>query len=627
MRYLLLLPLLLSLNLSAQVGFFNLANVGAMTTASTTPPPEYYFYDDFSQAVGLGSLNQSTNTGVSTNTFIRVVTDPSNSWQVATATRFISIGDSKTAGGLWQAYLGTNGNAYWEHNAGGRLALAGQGIQWVSNNIGSWLTTNNTANGVNPDVILLNSSVNDVWMNPGSLHIYTNSLTNVLYRLNTNWPSAKIYCVSFWKSNFNVECRALNTAKSNVVDWLNTFSSYAFNGPNEEDYLSNSWNGSSFTFTTDGVHYSATGNKEHARQWMLTLGASQNKGEGMALYKMGESGGSAATLRYTNSLGIGQSNGIVVHLKFQQLSWAPAANDLLTYSGTTLKHGIGGNQAGNISAGYAKFYSVSATNMLDVVYDFIFVLRSTGCYSFIKGGQYANCTLMNVDFNQTGANRVGLDMSGMTRVSKLYVPKTLYTVSPVASDSFVRANGAIGTTDGRGHVELSGGSGVSWTGSTWAINNNKATNNPSSATATNEWFATIDAGTKYAGVSANFLRGSATEICGLVAHYVDISNYIVAYHDGAGKIKMDTVVNGNATNVIAAAGTYGDGATMFLITSPGEIRLNYGTVYRGIKSGLPSVLDNSTKFGLFAQSTNAQFTNFVIWPRGEEGQWNTLTNL
>jgi len=60
------------------------------------------------------------------------------------------------------------------------------------------------------------------------------------------------------------------------------------------------------------------------------------------------------------------------------------------------------------------------------------------------------------------------------------IPVGLILKPPIASDSFVRGNGALGVTDGLGHAEANGGGGKTWVfdAGVWTIATNKAKGTP-----------------------------------------------------------------------------------------------------------------------------------------------------
>lgn len=104
-------------------------------------------------------------------------------------------------------------------------------------------------------------------------------------------------------------------------------------------------------------------------------------------------------------------------------------------------------------------------------------MRSKGGFPFIRGGSYQMWTMLFpgnsstttplfVDINQFGA--------GSSAYSSLLVPKTLWLPSPIASDSFVRSNGALGVTDGNGTQERNGGAGLAWNAPGWVVSGNTA---------------------------------------------------------------------------------------------------------------------------------------------------------
>ncbi len=159
------------------------------------------------------------------------------------------------------------------------------------------------------------------------------------------------------------------------------------------------------------------------------------------------------------------------------------------------------------------------------------VMRATGVFSFIKGGsQFPNWTLIWSDVltnsNMYPAFPVAAATAVMT-LDNIRIPTNLWLPSPVVSDSFDRANGALGTTDGAGHAEStglgSGGSGLTWTGSTWSISSNAAINTPVPGTdvITNGGFAADTDWTKGAGWSIGSNVATAAGVNAAITQTVD----------------------------------------------------------------------------------------------------------
>ncbi len=117
-------------------------------------------------------------------------------------------------------------------------------------------------------------------------------------------------------------------------------------------------------------------------------------------------------------------------------------------------------------------------------YTFAIVLRASGAFYFATGStQFPTWTLLFVSATgTTDPLYVGLcSYSAASTRDDIIIPDQRWSPSPLASDSFVRGNGALGLTDGLGHAEANGGGNVAWQfdAGVWTIATNKAVGTPS----------------------------------------------------------------------------------------------------------------------------------------------------
>ena len=150
-----------------------------------------------------------------------------------------------------------------------------------------------------------------------------------------------------------------------------------------------------------------------------------------------------------------------------------------------------------------------------VAYEMAMPLRAAGCFYMHR---VANGVWV-LDWPSALNNTANLS-AGITSYSAPFttpdtaIPRALWLPSPLLSDSFSRADGAIGISDGAGHLEAtgigSGGSGRNWVGATYSIASNVATNTP--ALEAELAVGTLTVGTWYmitATEAAHFYAGCA----------------------------------------------------------------------------------------------------------------------
>lgn len=247
--------------------------------------------------------------------------------------------------------------------------------------------------------------------------------------------------------------------------------------------------------------------------------------------------------------------------------------------------------------------------------DWYMVLRNTGKYLLHDSGSDVDLLWWD-DWDSTATLYLGAThfTSGFTieydNVQAVETPFFDIGSLALSSDSFNRANGALGSTDGAGHAEANGGSGNSWTQSNgvWVVSANEA---ESTVLGTGFSAATVDASTGDLLIECDLTRSGGN--VGIVARYTDINNFIRAYHDGTNCV-MQEVVSGTATTRITAAATYSEGASIRLHLDGTRALLYYNDLYVGTYASVAAGL-TGTLAGMYTTDILNTLDNFVLFGR------------
>lgn len=169
-----------------------------------------------------------------------------------------------------------------------------------------------------------------------------------------------------------------------------------------------------------------------------------------------------------------------------------------------------------------------------------------------------------------------------------------------ASDSFNRANGALGTTDGVGIDGIAGGSGLSWVEQvgTWGITSNRARANTVVA---NNAIATVDTGKTDGVICAKITTSSAG---GVIARYVDANNY-ARVRVTTTSIDVIQIIGGASTTLWSLASVvYIADADIVVRLDGNRISLEYNGEYYG-SWALDVSLAASTLHGIYVNAAGS----------------------
>jgi hypothetical protein len=255
------------------------------------------------------------------------------------------------------------------------------------------------------------------------------------------------------------------------------------------------------------------------------------------------------------------------------------------------------------------------------------VQRAAGVFTLVKEATaYPNWTLLYIDnagVDATVYPSVGAYTGTVVVCSVDYMrrPTSTISITPLVSDNFTAANGALGNTRGGGSEEA-GGSGLAWTSQlgTWGIATNKAACSALDG-GTSLGIATVDASNADVIVESVITRAAGN--MGLVLRWTDASNYIRAIYNGT-QWTIEEVVAGTPNTILAlTAATYGATKRTIISLNGAKVRLYYGDALVGTES--TTAITGGTSHGLYTSDTGATFDNFVVWLK-KGGAYNTALN-
>jgi hypothetical protein len=108
------------------------------------------------------------------------------------------------------------------------------------------------------------------------------------------------------------------------------------------------------------------------------------------------------------------------------------------------------------------------------------------------------------------------------------------------------------------------------------------------------------------------------------------ANFVISYLDGAGNCKMDKNVAGTYTNLISTATgcTYSAGKEMVVVKDATAYRLYYNSTFIGTQQTVSDAgIISNTIHGLFSTGAAQTLDDFIVYARGNEGQYGLLNQF
>lgn len=264
-----------------------------------------------------------------------------------------------------------------------------------------------------------------------------------------------------------------------------------------------------------------------------------------------------------------------------------------------------------------------------VTYTLAQIMRLGG-YGYLwlaQGGALTNWTLLYAGGTESSANYPWLESQVTTTVLTARfarIPLRLVNLLPLASDSFNRADGAIGSTDGLGTSEA-GGAAWPWTNQVGAvaISGNKA---KATSLAGGIAICTVPVPTAHVFLQAALTRG--TTGVGIVLRYQDAQNYVYIRRVVTNiELHKVTTAGGDATVLTTAAAEVA-GALLQASFDQTKLRHYYNAALVGTEQTISdAALQSSLNMGLIFFDTDSSAGNFVVWARGNsENPYGSLLN-
>lgn len=262
-------------------------------------------------------------------------------------------------------------------------------------------------------------------------------------------------------------------------------------------------------------------------------------------------------------------------------------------------------------------------------YQVAVVQRAAGGFMLVQGGDYPVWTLLWDHKAGTVALFPGAGCISTLSVADLRsvrVPNELFSIIPLAYDTFTRADGVLGSSETTGpDSQVTTARAYTSVLGTWAITSNAA---GASALSGGLAIAVIDVGVADVHHSVNLTRSAST--VSIIARYVDVSNYVYAQllNDGADKVTLRKVVAGVDSEVLApTAVTYAAAAPLRIFARGVKFRIFYNKLAVGSSQTISdATLQTGTSVGLRTADTSNVFDGLETYAAGTELQYSRLND-
>lgn len=171
---------------------------------------------------------------------------------------YMGLGDSKTQGNRYQAWISTPSLDWTENPA--RIAVGGSTSVAMAAEIDADLATR--AGTPQPRYVLLNLGANDYGTAEAD---WKTATTYILDAIHAKWPQTKIYLMDTWRQGQDAWSDTLATWRHDVI----ATRYFSFIGPDERIFLKGADDGA--TYTVDGIHPNTAGDQLTALEWSRSI--------------------------------------------------------------------------------------------------------------------------------------------------------------------------------------------------------------------------------------------------------------------------------------------------------------------------------------------------------------------
>lgn len=288
---------------------------------------------------------------------------------------------------------------------------------------------------------------------------------------------------------------------------------------------------------------------------------------------------------------------------------------------TTFRHGVYINTVPTYQTVNASTYTLDPASITDARVQFAVVLRATaGAFWFFKRGSSNVWTLLRYD--ETGNNATlyvaAANYNGTHQLDNLTLTEALWLPTPLASDTFNRANSAdLGATDGAGTAEAVGGGGLTWSQVSGAmqISSNRIMLSGTAPALPQAAISVVETNCAdvYIRASLNVVSGENTT--SIVFRYADANNFWVAnFATGAATI-AEIAAGVSTTRATGSAVTAGVRDVEVIASGLRAILRVDGANYLAYDMPAAATAQLATQHGVRLAGATAYCDNFVVFNR------------